>query len=251
MLAFEKKNGIDHVCLIALSVYGDDNSSLLDALTRLKGKGRAVVCIDPDTITDTELSSMHNLGVRGVRLNLRTRFEKIDPVAFMEVLRKYADRVRKLNWVIQIYLSLEQIKYIAEVIPSLGVPVVFDHLGTPEGTMAPKFLPGYSELMNLLKEKHAYVKLSGTYRFANIPSIEEYVKEILKVAPTQVVWASDWPHSGGVSENPGGDRKKVQEFRKVSIPDFIESCKAWCNYDEDLMHKIWVDNPRSLWQYND
>ncbi|KUJ07655.1 amidohydrolase 2 [Mollisia scopiformis] len=250
LLQFEKSNGIEHVCLVAFSVYGTDNRSILDALVKLKGKGRAVVCIDPDEITDKELRSMHGLGVRGVRLNLRTRSQTIDPILFTKLLRKYADKIRPLGWALQIYTSLDQIKHIAAVIPSLGIPIVFDHLGSPEGTRPPKALLGYSELMSLLKEKLVYVKLSGTYRFPNTPGIGEYVEEILRCAPTQVVWASDWPHSGGVSRNPGGDRKKVQEYRVVSTTDFIVRCKEWCKYDEDLIQKIWVENPRRLWQYD-
>ncbi|KAK6823375.1 hypothetical protein RU639_005830 [Aspergillus parasiticus] len=46
--------GIEHGCLIAFSVYHTDYSSTLDALSRL-GKGRAVACIDPNTISNEEL----------------------------------------------------------------------------------------------------------------------------------------------------------------------------------------------------
>jgi len=154
-----------------------------------------------------------------------------------------------LGWVIQIFVSFDQIQHIADIIPSLGVPVVFDHLGMPEATVPPKLLSGYCDLMALLEQKLVYRKLSGMYRFPNTPGMKEYVQEILRIAPTQVVWASDWPHSGGAAENPGGDRNKIQEYRQVSIPEFIETCKKWCDYDEDLIKKIWVDNPRRLWQY--
>lgn len=251
LLAFEQDIGISHVCLIAFSVYGTDNTSILDGLSKLNGKGRGVVCIDPDTITHKELSSMHDLGVRGVRLNLRTRSEKVDPTILSKVLRKYANKIREFGWALQIYISLDQIKHVASVVPALEVPVVFDHLGSPEGSVPPKDLPGYSELMSMLEQKLAYVKLSGLYRLVDTPCVDEYTKDILRVAPTQVVWASDWPHSGGVSRNPDGDRKKVQAYRTVDIPDFIETCKRWCNYDEDLIHKVWVDNPRRLWQYSE
>lgn len=231
-------------------MYGTDNRSILDALKRLDGKGRAVVCIDPDTITDEEMSSMHALGARGARLNLRTRSQRMDKDGFREILYKYADKIRPFGWALQVYTSLDQIELIAPDVPSLGVPVVFDHLGSPEGSVPPKELPGYAQLMKLLEEKYVYVKLSGTYRFPDTPGVGEYVKEILKVAPTQVVWASDWPHSGSVSQNPRGDRNKVQDYRKISTVDFIATCKDWCDYDEDLIRKIWVDNPRRLWQYD-
>jgi hypothetical protein len=80
--------------------------------------------------------------------------------------------------------------------------------------------------MALLAEQKVYVKLSGLYRFSTMPDLEDYIREILRVAPTQVVWASDWPHSGGMEANPGGDRTKVQEYRKVNIPSFVLDCKG-------------------------
>lgn len=251
MLAFEHNNGIEHVCIVAFSVYGTDNRSLIDALVRLKGKGRGVACIDPDLVTNEELQDMHVVGVRAIRLNLRTRSEKLDRASFAKLLRKNANKIRSLGWALQLYISLDQIALIAEVVPSLGVPIVIDHIGSPAADLPPRKQAGYAEFMNLLAHRQIWVKLSGLYRLSNTPELEVYIREILRVAPTQVVWASDWPHSGGVEKNPGGDRNKVQDYRKVSIPNFIAACKRWCDYDEDLMQKIWVDNPRRLWQYSD
>lgn len=251
LLAFEHRIGIEHVCLIAFSVYGNDNSSIIDALKRLKGKGRGVVCIDPDTITKSELDDMHEVGVRGIRLNMRTKSQKFQRAAFAAVLRKHADKIRHLGWVIQLYIELGQIGLMAEDIESLGVPVVLDHLGSPADNMPGRGQPGYTELIRLLAQRKVWVKMSGIYRFASLPDVDVFAREILRTAPSQIVWASDWPHSGGVAMNPGGDRNKVQDYRVVSIPDFIERCKSWCDYDEELIRAIWVDNPRRLWQYTD
>jgi len=223
---------------------------MLDALARLNGKGRAVVAINPETITNDELQRMHELGVRGIRLNYKTQNQGFDRAEFVRLLRLHADTIRPYGWVLQMYISLEQIAVIADVVPSLGVPIVFDHLGSPSQTTLPQEQTGYKELMTLLAEKKVYTKLSGLYRFPKTPGIEDYIQEILRVAPTQVVWASDWPHSGSVEANPGGDRKKVQDYRKADIPGFIANCKRWCGYDEDLIRKIFVDNPRKLWQYD-
>lgn len=193
---------------------------------------------------------MHRLGVRGIRLNLRTRSERFEKVTFAKVLQKYADKIRPLGWVIQLYIDLDQIGLIADTLAKLGVPIVFDHLGSPKENAPARTQTGCTQLLNLLSERKAWVKMSGIYRFANLPDVDEWAREILRTAPTQVVWASDWPHSGGVEKNPGGDRNQVQEYRKIDIPKFIARCKAWCNHDENLMRRIWVDNPRILWQYD-
>lgn len=253
LLAFEHRLNIAHVCLIAFSVYATDNTCLLDSLARLQGKGRAVVAIDPATVTVPELERMHRLGVRGVRLNLKTESREVDQDMFGALLRKYADLTRPFGWVLQLYISLEQVAMVADEIRGLGVKVVIDHLGAPDGESGTpgREQRGYKELLELLESGRCWVKLSGTYRFAGMPDLEGYVREILRRAPTQLVWASDWPHSGGVQRNPGGDRMKVQEYREADVPKFVALCKKWCDHDERLIRWIWVDNPRKLWDYNE
>jgi predicted TIM-barrel fold metal-dependent hydrolase len=247
LMRFEKGLGIDHVCLICMSVYGDDNRSILDALRRLHGGGRAVVCIDPTTITENELAEMHRLGVRGVRVNLRTRNEQTTVDELMEKLRKYVDRVQVYSWVIQVYLAMYQIPMLAKALEELNGKFVIDHLGSPDENIAPQDQQGYAELMDLLRRKSVWVKLSGTYRFPKLPSLHQYVREILQTAPTQVVWASDWPHSGGVDYNPNGDRHQHQEYRQVDDVGFLRQCLEWCGRDQNLIRLLFVDNPCRLW----
>lgn len=193
---------------------------------------------------------MHDLGVRGVRVNLQTTGQRPNRAQLRKLLAEHANKIRPYGWVLQLYIPLDQIALVAEDFPALGVPVVLDHLGAPLETAPPYKQAGYNELMRLLEERKVYVKLSGTYRFPKMPDLEDYVREILRVGPTQVVWASDWPHSGGVEANPGGDRTKIQDYRKVDIPGFVADCKRWCGGDEKLIRKIWVENPRRLWQYD-
>lgn len=251
LMNFEQQIGTDHVCLVAISVYGTDNELLLGALRELKGKGRAVVSIDPQTISDQDLDEMHALGVRGVRINLKSTLQNKSKDELTTTLRSYVQRVQRLKWAIQLHIGLADIEKIASEIPKLGVPVVIDHLATPEKTSAPRLQPGYTEFLDLLSKKQVWVKLSGIYRFAELPELDTYVGEILRVAPTQVVWASDWPHTGGVAANPQGDRHALQEYRKFDVPSFIAQCKEWCQGDEALIQNIFVGNPRRLWQYEE
>ena len=251
LLKFEESLGVEHVCIVCMSVYGNDNRLLLQSLRQLKGKGRGVVGIDPKAISDKELDEMHAVGVRGVRVNLKSTSQNLDKEALNASLRLFADKIRRLEWAIQLYVSLADIDKIADELPGLGVPVVIDHVGHPAATEVPRLQAGYSAFMDLLCRKQIWVKLSGIDRFPDVPELKAFCREILQIAPTQVVWASDWPHSGGVARNPDGDRTKVQDYRKVDIPAFIASCKEWCGGDEELIKKIFVDNPRRLWQYEE
>lgn len=250
LLRFEGSLGIDHVCIVSMSVYWEDNACLLDGLRRLDGKGRAVACIDPKTVTDAEMDEMHSLGVRAVRVNIKTIERKMEKDDFIKLLHAYAEKIRSRKWVLQIYVGISQLPIIADVIGGLGVEVVIDHVGHPDHYTLITEQPGYSEMMDLLKNKQIWVKLSGTYRFPDMPGLADYVKEMLRIAPTQIVWASDWPHSGGVEENPNGDRHIHQDYRKVDDPGFVRQCIDWCEGDETLIRQIFVDNPRRLWQYD-
>ncbi|KAL4779965.1 hypothetical protein BJX76DRAFT_361299 [Aspergillus varians] len=257
LLSFQKTQGIAHNTLVAFSVYHTDNTCLLDALRQLNGTGRAVACIDPQTATESELQELHDAGTRGIRINFRSSSKQVDTATFATLLTEAADRIRPFGWAIQLYVSLDQVAQFASVVPRLGVPVVIDHIGHPEPSKGPpRSQEGYQEFMGLLREGLVYTKLSGVYRFSELPELDAYVREILAVAPERVVWASDWPHSGGVARNPGGDRNRVQEYRVVDDKGWIAQCKRWCwsvggEKGDELVRKIWVDNPRRLWQYEE
>ncbi|KAJ9609912.1 hypothetical protein H2200_006241 [Cladophialophora chaetospira] len=252
LLAFEKSIGIDHVCIVAMSVYMTDNACNFDGLRRLNGKGHGIAIIDPDTITDEELDEMHLVGFRGVRINLRTRSQTYGAEVWRQILPKYAARLKRLNWVIQIFVSMDQIEHIAPIVPSLGLRVVFDHVGHPEAGRSPMAQPGCNELYQLLEQnRDVFVKLSGLYRLPDVPELDTHVRKLPQIAPDQIVWASDWPHTGGPEFNPGGNAKEIQDFLVVDIPAFIRQCVGWCYGDEKLIRKIWVDNPRRLWDYQE
>lgn len=161
-----------------------------------------------------------------------------------------------MGWAIQLYVSLDQVALLAGVVPGLGVPVIIDHIGHPDPATGPVQLQeGYREFMDLLRLGQVWTKLSGTYRFENLIGLDDYVREILSIAPDRVVWASDWPHSGGVAANPGGDRDIPQEYRKIDDRAWVARCMAWCcevegGSGQKLIRKIWVDNARRLWQYD-
>lgn len=232
-----------------MSAYGDDNRSIVDALERQQGKGRAVVCIDPEKVADEELDHLHSLGARGVRINLRTFGKEPRKEELISMLQLHASKIKRLGWALQLFISLHQYPLIAEKIPKLGIPVVIDHLGLPSEKSPVPEQAGYPEFMKALKNREVWVKLSGTYHFANVPQSESYIKEVIQAAPDHIVWASNWPHPGGRENNPGGDRFKHQDYRKVDDVGFLRQCIDWCDGNQDLIRKLWVDNPRKLWQY--
>ncbi|KAL0943279.1 tim barrel metal-dependent hydrolase [Colletotrichum truncatum] len=249
LVKFEDGLGIKHAVIVAASIYGNDNRSIIDALNRMQGKGRGIACIDPEAVTEEELDELHQAGVVGVRLNLWSFGATPDKESLRLTLNAHADRIRSRGWVLQIFGTMNQYPDILSITPTLGVDVVIDHLGYPDPAN-PRLDPaGRQAILQALHSGHAWIKLSGTYRFPTTPGLDEYVRELLQTAPEKIVWASDWPHVGGPPKNPGGDRFQQQDFLTVDIPSFIDRCIEWCGGDKELIEKLWVHNPRHLWRY--
>ncbi|KAK6352885.1 hypothetical protein TWF696_004886 [Orbilia brochopaga] len=250
---------ITHPVLVALSVHGTDNSCILKALNDLAALNpnrppRAVVSIDPHTISDDELAAMHAAGVRGARMNLKSSLAEPSGAEFDRTLRAYADRLKPLKtWPLQIHLSLHQVPLIADTIPKLGITVIIDHLAAPstKKPLQPAHeQPGHKEFMRLLSRGEIYTKLSGMDRFPNLPALDEYATEVVATAPDRIVWASDWPHTGGVRMNPLGDRLRLQGFRGVDDHGALQrAVGVYCKGDEDIVRLVWRDNARVLWDY--
>lgn len=183
-------HGVHHLVLVQPSVYGTDNTVLLQALAREPGRHRGVVVIDRD-ITDTELDRMHALGVRGVRFNL------VSPVGNgLEGLTALAPRLRERGWHVQWYARAEQLATIATLHEGIGLTAVLDHLAGL-GAAIPPSDPAWAALRHLAAQG-AWVKLSGWYRLQADAPYRQLSCNIQRVATEmreRLVWGSDWPHT--------------------------------------------------------
>lgn len=242
---FETSIGASHLVIVQPSIYGNDNSCLLDALRAFgPTRARGVVAFDPAATSPSTLREWHRLGVRGVRLNLRSTEHTMDHAEMEAVLRSYADAVRPLNWIIQLYIPLEMVKILEQVMPTLGVRVVIDHMGSPDLSSPPKAsrldpysLNGFSSLIRLLQGGNTYVKLSAPYRLSKgrdyIRDVDAVARELIRVAGrTRAVFASDWPHT---------------RFEGLDIRPWIEHVLSWCGGSQTLAERIFRDNPEELW----
>ncbi|KAL3467528.1 hypothetical protein BJX64DRAFT_247936 [Aspergillus heterothallicus] len=226
-ITFETSVGIENVVLVQPSIYGYDNSCLLDAL-RIIGpsRGRGVVVIDAANTNIKTLEEWHSLGVRGVRVNFKSSEKVPSRNELMRVLVEQARIIRPLGWMIQIHASMGVIPLLEEIIPQLGVKVCIDHFGGPElrrvmweqgDSFKPYTLKGFSSLISLLKAGRTYVKISAPYRLSKdeeYRDLEVMVKELLRQAPNRVLYATDWPHT---------------RFSGVDIGPFTELCLRACS----------------------
>ncbi|KAH9991845.1 hypothetical protein F4779DRAFT_609480 [Xylariaceae sp. FL0662B] len=134
---FENSVGIKNIVFVQPSIYGHDNSCMLDAMQILGPKrAHGVVVFNPE---DTPLSTLwdwHHLGVRGVRINLKSVGKTMEQAELETVLKLHADAVRPLNWIIQLYVPMHMISLLEYIVPLLGVRSEYH----PDSLMSPSSL---------------------------------------------------------------------------------------------------------------
>jgi len=79
----------------------------LKELQRESHSAYAIAVIDVDNITDQRLNEMHQLGVRGIRLNLQADGKGFDAPSTAIQLQKAAQRIHHLpGWMIQLFVPV-------------------------------------------------------------------------------------------------------------------------------------------------
>lgn len=238
--SFYRPLGIEHMVFVQPSIYGNDNSCMLEALREVGPRnGRAVVQFDPLTIDDKTLWEWHAIGVRGVRVNLVSVGRRVEFEEFRQELLTYAEVIAPLDWVLELYAPLEMAGLVAKVVDSLGVKVCIDHFGSPKLPAEQPFdassLPGFKSLIELLQGDRTWIKFSAPYRLTKDPEMRDLApiaKDLLKYAPNRVVYATDWPHT---------------RFENIDPKPFIEKCYQWCDDNEDLVERLFRRNAEELW----
>jgi predicted TIM-barrel fold metal-dependent hydrolase len=242
-MTFEQTIGISNIVLVQPSIYGNDNSCLLDALKEIgPTHGRGVVAFDPDDTDTNTLQQWHRLGVRGVRLNFKSTNESFDPDSVKKTLRKYAAAVKPLDWVIELFIDLEQLRFMTDIIPELGVKFCIAHFGAPDMKRWTSYpsdaskVPGMQHLTTLLSQAdNTWVKLSGHYRYDpsvdSMAGTEAIAKLLLRTAKHRMVFASDWPHT---------------RFEGLDVKPFVSRCLDWTE-ELDAKDLVFRDNAKHLW----
>ncbi len=219
--------------IVQPSVYGTDNRCTLDAVADGGGGFRAVVVVDED-ISDAELERMHEAGARGVRLNLLFPGGPGD-----RALEPVAARIAGLGWHLQLLVDVATFPHLRRRLEPLPTTIVFDHMGHLEARRGPDD-PGFREMLRLVEERRAWVKLSGPYRLssqATAPWADTLplAEAIVGTDPERCVWATDWPHPALKSVMPDDG-------------DLMDVLAQWVP-DARVRQRILVDNPAVLYGF--
>lgn len=231
----QKRIGVSRVVIVSPRNYGTDSSATLDAIKQLGiANARGVAVLRP-TVTDTELKSLNDGGIRGIRFTVG------DPktaVVSIDMIEPLAKRIADHGWHIQLNMPAEKIVEHADMLRRLPVPVVFDHMGKPPQPAGIAH-PSHTVIRELLDKRRAWVKISGAYMNTTIgpPSYADaniVAQAFVKAAPERLVWGSDWPHPGP-KEHP--DDAVLFDLLLTQLPD------------DATRNRILVTNPETLYGF--
>lgn len=231
--------GIDRVVFTQPSVYGTDNSAILDAMAALNAatpnRARAVVAITLD-ISDDELAALDAQGVRGVRLNTDNKGGMPIDVGRIGELEA---RIRPFGWHIEWLFPGKDIIDLMPVFNAVKVPMSIGHFAYQPASAGVK-APGFQALLELVRGGNTWVKISGANRVSatDLPpydDVKPLAQALIEAAPDRVMWGTDWPHPNKYVVNPNDG-------------DLVDAFGDWVT-DETLRRKIMVDTPAAFYRF--
>ena len=191
-----------------------DQSYLLAALKEL-GPDFVGVTQLPVTVTDQELISLDEAGVRAVRFNLK-RGGSEDVVH----LETFAKRVYELvGWHVELYVDSTNLTELAPLLARLP-RVSIDHLGLSNA--------GFDDLLNLI-EQGVYIKATG---FGRVDfAIAGALQRIIHINPEALIFGTDLP--------------STRAPRPYLDDDFLLVIDA---LGEDIARKVFYDNAMNFYR---
>ena len=232
---FQRRIGTARAVVVQPAAYGTDNNGIVAALHELGPSiARGIAVVHPN-VSDAELRSMQDAGVRGLRF---TQHDPNTAITTPEMIEPLTQRVAEMGWHVQLHLRGDQIVEMAALIDRLPGTLVIDHMGRiphPQGIHHPAF----ALVKRWLGEGRTWVKLSGPYLESRTGSpqyadITRVAREYVKTAPGRLVWGSDWPHP--------------TEHAKPDDAVLFDLLREWAQ-DEAAWRRILVDNPETLYGF--
>jgi predicted TIM-barrel fold metal-dependent hydrolase len=229
--------GVERGVLVQPSVYGTDNTAMLEAMKAAGGRLRGVAVV-ADTISDAELAELDAAGVRGVRVNIVDVKDRKPGTLPLPSLEKLARRVAPLGWHVEFLAHADEFPDLDQVLGDFPVEVVFGHLGYMNIGKGPDD-PGFQALLRLMKAGRAWAKLTGPYRITAAPlpypDTVALARALLETNPERVLWGTDWPHV-------------MLKGRMPNDGDLADVLADWIP-DAALREQVLVRNPAKLYRF--
>lgn len=235
--AFERlqhRLGLERAVFVQASCHGTDNSAMVDALRRGRGRYAGVAMID-ESFTDRGLAVLHDAGVRGTRFNF---VRHLGGAPELDVFWRLVGRVQPFDWHVVLHFDARDLPAYADLLDRMPCPYVIDHMARVSTADGPD-QAAFRALLDLLRDERCWVKISGAERLtADGPppydDVVPYARKLVEVAPDRVLWGTDWPHPNVRHMPDDGDLVDL-------LVDLIP--------DERLRHRVLVTNPETLYEF--
>jgi 2-pyrone-4,6-dicarboxylate lactonase len=231
--------GVDRVVFTQPSIYGVDNSAILDGMNALNaempGRARAVVAITMD-VTDEQLDAWDKIGVRGVRLNTDNLGGM--PVTFDKIPDLEA-RIKPFGWHFEWLFPGKDIIELMPVFEKITIPMSIGHFAYQPATAGVN-APGFQALLKLMRDGNTWIKISGANRVSetDLPpydDVKPMAEALIEANADHVMWGTDWPHPNKYVVNPNDG-------------DLMDAVGQWVP-DEAMRQRILVDNPAKFYRF--
>ena len=231
--------GIDRVVFTQPSVYGIDNSAILNGSAALNketpNRARSVIAIDMK-VSDDALARFDSIGARGVRLNLDNQGGM--PIELEDIAELEA-RIKPLGWHLEFLFPGKDILELMPVFRKLTVPMSIAHFAY-QPAAAGVGAPGFKALIELVKGGNCWIKISGANRVSrgDLPPYDDVAPmahALIQAAPERIMWGTDWPHPNKYVANPNDG-------------DLVDALGDWVT-DPALRKKILVDTPAAFYRF--
>jgi 2-pyrone-4,6-dicarboxylate lactonase len=230
--------GVERNVIVQATCHGSDNRAMLDALAGANGRARGVATLRPD-VSVSELSELHDAGVRGVRFNYVRRLVDPEPDSYYH---RIVEKVAPFGWHVVIYFEAADLVERRSFFTSIETDVVVDHMGRPDVTL-PVDGPAFAAFLTLMDEhENFWCKVTCPERLSvagppGFVDVVPFARRVVERFPTRVFWGTDWPHPNLHDYMP--DDGVIVDF----IPGIAPT--------PELQRKLLVDNPMRLYWRDD
>lgn len=238
LFELHRKMGISRCVIVQSVTHGQDNRVVEDAIDA--GGGRYLgVALVPVDVSLSELKRLASRGFRAVRFHF---MKHLQAGASVDEVIKLTESLEQVGMHLQVHFESSLVHTVGQALMQSKVPVVIDHMARVDATRGADH-EDFQGLMRLLDHPDVHVKVSGIDRIqataragSGYPMGVQLARMLVERFTEKCVWGLDWPHPN-----------------HTHIPDDGELVDALQQMapTPERMQKLLVDNPQSLYRFED
>ncbi|RAI34660.1 amidohydrolase family protein, partial [Rhodoplanes roseus] len=192
--ALQRTLGAQRAVFVNATIYGTDNTIVVDAIASDPKNYRGVATID-DTLSDKQIEALDKAGFKGCRFTFLSRLRNAPDT---RVFDRVVDQIKGLGWHVDLYIEAEKLDTFLPMLRKLPLPYVIDHMGAVKAAAGVE-QPGFKALVELLRtDDKCWMKITGPERAtatgAPFDDVVPFARKLVEAAPDRVLWGTDWPH---------------------------------------------------------